>query len=256
MFGKVFLIGAGPGDPELLTVKGARLLQAADVIVYDRLANADLLDYCRPDAEFIYAGKAPQKHRLSQDEINKILVEKGQAGFQVVRLKGGDPFVFGRGGEEAQVLHAAGVPFEVVPGISSAIAVPAYAGIPVTQRHVAPMVTIVTGHQAHDRDPVNVPWEELPVQGTLVILMGVRHLENILDRLQAGGWPADTPAAMIENGSLPGQKQVVAPLGQLATAARERDIRPPAVIVVGEVVRLQQEIAWFDPLSLANHLSF
>lgn len=246
MTGKVYLVGAGPGDPGLITVKGARLLESADVVVYDRLANPELLDYCAADAEFVYVGKAPQKHRYSQAEINRLLVARGLAGRRVVRLKGGDPFVFGRGGEEALALRWAGVPFEIVPGISSALAVPAYAGIPVTQRHTAAMFTVVTGHRADAADPATIPWEDLPDQGTLVILMGVSQMETLTDRLIAGGWSAATPAAVIESGTLPDQRKVVAPLGGIASAAREAEIRPPAIIVIGEVVTLESDLDWFS----------
>lgn len=238
--GKVYLVGAGPGDPDLITVKGAKTLQTADIVIYDRLANAALLDYVQPWAEQIYVGKEPQRHRLAQAEINQLLIEQARQGKRVVRLKGGDPFVFGRGGEECLALAQAQIPFEVVPGISSAIAVPAYAGIPVTQRHVSQSFTVVTGHTADD--PLGTNWDDLPLQGTLVILMGVRHLPQITTRLIAAGHNPATPAATISWGTMPEQTVVEATLADIAGKAQH--LQSPAITVVGEVVALREEIEW------------
>ena len=239
--GKVYLVGAGPGDPDLITVKGAKCLQTAEIVIYDRLANPALLDYVQPWAEQIYVGKEPQRHRLTQDEINKLLIEQAQQGKRVVRLKGGDPFVFGRGGEECLALAQAHIPFEVVPGISSAIAVPAYAGIPVTHRHVSQSFTVVTGHTADD--PFGTDWDDLPLKGTLVILMGVRHLPQITARLVAAGHNPATPAATIAWGTMPEQQVVVATLADIAEKAQH--VQSPAITVVGEVVALHEQIDWF-----------
>lgn len=241
--GKVYLVGGGPGDPGLITVKGLACLRRAEVVLYDRLAPLALLEEVPLDAELIDVGKAPNRHRRSQDEINALLVEHARAGKIVVRLKGGDPFVFGRGGEECQVLAAAGIPFEVVPGVSSAIAVPAYAGIPVTQREVASSFTVITGHGAGEGA---IDWEHLPLWGTLVFLMGVTHLPEITHQLIARGRAADTPAAIIQRGTTCAQHVIVGTLATLATHAQA--VLPPATVVVGEVVNLRRELAWFEPV--------
>jgi len=244
--GFVSLVGAGPGDPDLITVKGLRRLQGAEVIVYDRLANEDLLRHAPPTAELIFAGKGPGAHALSQDEINAILVEKGAAGKRVVRLKGGDPFVFGRGGEEAEALAAAWIPFEVVPGITSAIAAPAYAGIPVTHRDFTPAFTVVTGHEDPTKGESTVPWQALATgPDTVVFLMGVGRLEAIGARLIEAGRPATTPVAVVRRGTWPDQQLV---LGTLATIAEDADLAgltAPAVTVVGRVAALAPTLAWF-----------
>jgi uroporphyrin-III C-methyltransferase len=237
--GIVYLVGAGPGDPDLITVKGAKCLQLAEVVVYDRLANPALLDLAPPWAEKIFAGKEPQRHRLDQDEINNVLIIEAQKGKTVVRLKGGDPFVFGRGGEECLALAAANVPFVVVPGISSAIAVPAVVGIPVTHRQVAQTFTVVTGHTADD--PFGTNWDDLPRSGTLVILMGVKHLPQIVERLLANGRSPTTPAATIRAGTLPEQEMVVGTLADIA--AKAQYLPPPAITIVGEVVGVYEQLA-------------
>jgi uroporphyrin-III C-methyltransferase len=245
--GIVYLVGAGPGDPELITVRGLKCLQRADVVVYDRLANRALLDYAPPGAELIDVGKEADRHTLPQAEINRLLVERGRAGKTVVRLKGGDPFVFGRGGEEALALVEAGVPFEVVPGVTSAIAAPAYAGIPVTHRGLAGGVTIVTGHRADAVAEQETEWERLAAaqaDGTLVFLMGVGNLPAIVAALRRGGRPADTPVALIANGTCPDQCVVIGTLADIVERAAGV-IRPPAVIVVGPVVTLSEKLAWF-----------
>ena len=251
--GKVILVGAGPGDPDLITIKGVKSLQRADVVVYDRLANPELLDFAPPWAEFIYVGKEPKRHRLNQNDINTLLVEKAQEGKTVVRLKGGDPFVFGRGGEECLVLYQAGIEFEVVPGISSALAVPTYAGIPVTQRHMATSFTVVTGHTASADDPYGADWSDLPRKGTLVILMGVRHLPKISAQLIQDGRSPDTPAATIHWGTT--HQQVVVQ-GTLATIAQKaQGVPPPAITIVGDVVALRDQIDWFKPELIENSTS-
>ena len=243
----VSLVGAGPGDPDLITIGGAARLAQADCIIYDRLANPALLSHARPDAELIYAGKLPDRHTLTQDEINALLVEKARAGLRVVRLKGGDPFVFGRGGEEAEALIAAGLTFEVLPGVTSAIAAPAYAGIPVTHRALASSFAIVTGHEDPAKDATSIDWARLSTGvDTLVFLMGTGRLEEIARRLVEHGRAPSTPAAVIEWGTLPRQRTVTATLDTIAAAVREAGIEPPAVTVVGEVVGLRHHLRWFD----------
>jgi len=237
----VYLVGAGPGDPGLLTVRGAELLGRADVVVYDRLGTDALLSAVPPGAELVAAGKAPGDAALTQDEINALLVDRGRSGATVVRLKGGDPFVFGRGGEEAEALRAAGVPFEVVPGVSSAIAAPAYAGIPVTHRGISTHFTVVTGHEDPTKDRTEVDWDALArIGGTLVILMGARRIADIARRLMAAGRAPDTPVAAVRNGSRPDQWTVRATLATIGHA----EIRSPSAIVIGEVAAI--DLAWFE----------
>jgi uroporphyrin-III C-methyltransferase len=242
--GIVYLVGAGPGDPGLLTLRGLEYLRKADVVVHDRLANHLLLDWA-PQAELIDVGKQPNHHPVPQPRINTILVEEARAGKTVVRLKGGDPFVFGRGGEEAQALVEAGIPFEIVPGVTSAIAVPAYAGIPVTQRGVACSAAFITGHCAGS-EPLDLNWQAL-AQGvdTLVFLMGVHSLPMIVTSLMDAGRSPETPVALIEQGTLPGQRAVVGVLADILEKAA--DVKPPAIIIVGEVVSLRATLEWFEP---------
>lgn len=245
--GTVYLIGAGPGDPGLLTVKGLRCLQAADVVVYDYLVDEAIVRQGRADAEYIYVGKRAGQHTLEQDEINALLVEHARAGRTVARLKGGDPFVFGRGGEEAQTLAAAGILWEVVPGISSAIAAPAYAGIPVTQRGMATSFTVITGHEDPTKEVSEIDWPSLGRgTGTLVFLMGVGTLPQIAAQLMAHGRDAATPVAVIRWGTTPRQEVVSGTLGDIAERAQAAGIKPPAVTVVGPVAALRDELAWFD----------
>jgi len=237
----VALVGAGPGDPGLLTRRGAELLAAADVVVYDRLANPALLELAPPDALRISVGKAPGQVEMAQDEINAVLVQHGIAGRAVVRLKGGDPFVFGRGGEEAEVLAAAGVDFEIVPGITSALAAPAYAGIPVTHRGLSTHVTVVTGHEDPTKGSSDVDWEALArAGGTLVVLMGAGNLTAIVERLIVGGLAPDTPVAAVRHGTRPDQTAVRATLGTIADAG----VRSPSAIVIGAVAGL--DLRWFE----------
>src|SRR6266852_5234211 len=234
--GKVCLVGAGPGDPELITLKGLRYLRAADVVVYDRLINLSLLDEVRPEAERVFAGKEPGCHSMKQEEINSLLIKYSRQGRLVVRLKGGDPFVFGRGGEEALALADAGIPFEIVPGVSAAIAVPAYAGIPITHREYSSSVTIVTGHEDPTHTSPTVNWERLAkLDSTLVILMGMTALASITRQLLQGGLHPDTPAAVIQQGTVPQQRVVTDTLVNIAEHARTAGIKSPAVVVIGAV---------------------
>ena len=245
--GFVSLVGAGPGDPDLLTIGGAARLAEADVVVYDHLANPALLSHARPDAERIYVGKTTDRHTLTQTEINALLVEQGLAGKRVVRLKGGDPFVFGRGGEEAEDLVAAGIPFEVLPGVTSAIAAPAYAGIPVTHRGIASSFAVITGHEDPSKDGTSIDWARLATAvDTLVFLMGTGRLSEIAKQLIGNGRAASTPCAVIEWGTLPRQRTATGTLATIAEAVREAGIEPPAVTVVGEVARLRDGLRWFD----------
>ncbi|MDX6377117.1 MAG: uroporphyrinogen methyltransferase / synthase [Gaiellaceae bacterium] len=241
----VYLVGAGPGDPGLITVRGLDLVRRAEVLVYDRLAAPELVAEAPAGCERIYAGKGPSSHAMSQDAINARLVDEGAAGRRVVRLKGGDPFVFGRGSEEAEALRAAGVDYEVVPGITSAVAVPAYAGIPVTHRGLATHFTVVTGHEDPAKGRDDVDWEALArAGGTLVILMGVGGLRDIAGRLIAGGRAADTPVAVVTRGTTPRQEAITGTLETIADAAA--DVRPPAITVVGPVAGLRDAIAWAE----------
>jgi uroporphyrinogen III methyltransferase/synthase len=245
--GKVYLIGAGPGDPDLLTLKGKRILEHADVVVYDHLANEDLLKYCGTDVERIYVGKHGDRHTIAQQKINELLVEKARSGSKVARLKGGDPYIFGRGGEEAEYLESVGVEFEIVPGVSSAVAAPAYAGIPLTHRDYASSVAIVTGHEDAAREQSKIKWEHL-AHGvdTLVFLMGMKNLGNIVKNLLTQGKPPHTPAALIRWGTTVEQQTITAPLNKIENEAREKGLGPPAVLVVGEVVNLRPHLSWFE----------
>ena len=237
----VYLVGAGPGDPGLLTRRGEELLRRADVVVYDRLASRALLDLAPVSAERIDVGKAPGRAAMTQDEINAVLVERGRAGLETVRLKGGDPFVFGRGGEEAEACIAAGVPFEVVPGVTSAIAAAAYAGIPVTHRGVSTSVTIVTGHEDPAKGTIDTDWDALAKHGgTLVILMGAGHIADIATALIKGGRDAATPVAAVRWGTRPEQRTIRTSLAQVADAG----IESPSAVVVGDVAAL--DFAWFE----------
>ncbi|MBI2705815.1 MAG: uroporphyrinogen-III C-methyltransferase [Actinobacteria bacterium] len=236
----VYLVGAGPGDPGLLTVRGAELLANADVVVYDRLSVSTLLDLAPAGAERVSVGKAPGHATLPQDEINMLLVERGKLGQRVVRLKGGDPFVFARGGEEAEALQAAGVPFEVVPGISSAVAVPAYAGIPLTMRHSSTLFTVITGHEDPGKDG-ELDWETVAkLGGTIVVLMGIGRLPKIVKRLLTGGLDAATPVAAVQWGTRPEQRTVRATLATIT----DHELAPPATIVIGRVAAMNFE--WFE----------
>jgi uroporphyrinogen III methyltransferase/synthase len=242
--GKVYLVGAGPGDPGLITLRGVECLHQADVVVYDRLANPILLRHA-PRAEWLDVGKQPDHHPVPQSEINRLLVDLACSGRVVVRLKGGDPFIFGRGGEEAQALSEAGVLFEIVPGVTSAIAVPAYAGIPLTQRNLAGSVAILAGHRGPGSpDGLETIDSIIPGADTLVFLMGIQNLPAIIQSLSDRGWSPETPVAVIERGTTSAQKVVTGVLADILERAAE--LQPPAITVVGEVVRLRDQLAWFE----------
>lgn len=247
MEGKVYLVGAGPGDPGLITLNAIICIAKSTVVVYDALCNPSLLSYARPACERIYVGKQAGKHSMKQDDINALLADKALEGKNVCRLKGGDPFVFGRGGEEALYLQERGIPFEVVPGVTSAVAVPAYAGIPVTHRNLATSVRFITGHEDPTKPESQIDWGELAATtGTLVFLMGVKNLAAIAERLVTFGKSGDTPAALIANGTLPSQKTVTGTLATIAAKAESETLEPPAILVVGEVVGLRDELNWFE----------
>jgi len=243
--GKVFLVGAGPGDPKLLTLKAVEVLREADVVVYDRLVSKEILEFAPEDAEKIYVGKSSDKHELSQEKINELLVNKALDGKKVVRLKGGDPFVFGRGGEEAEALADSEIVFEVVPGVTSAVAAPAYAGIPLTHRDYASSVAVVTGHQAADAESP-IDWGRLAGSvDTIVVLMGVGSLESTANDLIEGGLSPNMSAAVIEWGTTEKQRILLGTLGTIAEEVREKNVKPPAVIVIGKVVNLGSKLSWF-----------
>ncbi len=243
MTGKVYLVGAGPGDPGLFTVKGLQLLREADVVMYDALANPDLLRECRSDAELIDAGKRARDHHLSQWQTNELLVKYAQEGKVVVRLKGGDPFLFGRGAEEAEELRKAGAEVHVVPGVSSSISVPELAGIPVTHRDYASMVTFITGHEKDGREGDRIDWRSLVNgHGTLVILMGLGNAGNISRQLIEGGMSPDMPAAVISKGSTPEQRVEVTTVSGLEATIRDKALEPPGIMVIGEVASVRERL--------------
>ena len=245
--GRVTLVGAGPGDPGLLTVRGREALESADLVLYDRLGTAELLRLCRDDAELVSAAKAPGRVAMTQEQINDALVAGAEAGRYVVRLKGGDPFVFGRGGEEVETLVGRGIAGEVVPGITSAIAAPAYAGIPVTHRGVSTSYTVVTGHEDPTKAATQTDWDALArVPGTLVLLMGMGRIEAIRDALIAGGRPPDQPAACIQRGTTPGHRSVRASLRDLPDRIADAGLGPPAIVIIGDVAGLDPDWAWFE----------
>ncbi len=245
--GKVYLVGAGPGDPKLITIRGAELIAKGDVIVNDRLANPKLLKLARTDAEIIYVGKASRDHTLPQEEIIRTIIELANQGKTIVRLKGGDPFVFGRGGEEAEALAQAGIEYEIVPGISSSIAAAAYAGIPVTHRNVSTSLGIVTGHEAAGKADSDIKWDKISTGlDTLVFLMGVENLANIVRELIDNGRPANTPVAVVQWGTHPAQRTVTGTLADIVDVVQRCGITAPAITIVGEVVNLRQTIAWFE----------
>ncbi len=252
--GKVYIVGAGPGDIGLLTLKGLRCLQKAEVVVYDFHLNAQILNYIKHDAEFIYAGKRGGHHTMTQDEINRSLVARAKEGKIVCRLKGGDPFVFGRGGEEAVVLADEGIEFEVIPGISSAIAAPAYAGIPLTHREYSSSFTVIAGNKAAAKSDSAVDCSKfVDIFDTLVFLMGIKNISAIVSNLMECGKSPDTPVAVIMWGSRPDQKTVTGKLKDIVDLVKNNDIKPPAVMVVGEVVRLREKLAWYESKPLFGH---
>ncbi|WP_406659630.1 uroporphyrinogen-III C-methyltransferase [Methanolobus sp. ZRKC3] len=242
-YGKVYLVGSGPGDPELLTIKARRLIDTVDVVVYDQLPGKAILDSIPSGTEKINAGKHSGEHTLKQHEINAVIVEKAKEGKSVVRLKGGDPYMFGRGGEEAQELIEAGVQFEVVPGITSAVAVPAYAGIPVTHRDHASMVTFITGHEDPTKDESALDWKTLAnFNGTIVIFMGVKMLGRNVGELMKNGKDPQTPVALIERGTRPDQRVTIGTLENIEAIAKERGVKTPAITIIGDVVKLHEEL--------------
>ncbi len=244
--GKVYLTGAGPGELELLTLKALRVVREADVIIYDRLANPDILKEAKDGCEFIYVGKEDGKHILPQEEINEVLYRYALKYHSVVRLKGGDPFVFGRGGEEGKYLKERGIAFEIIPGVSSAISVPAYAGIPVTHRGVSVSFRVVTGHETPNKESSQVDWDSLSTNETVIFLMGLHNLENIRNNLIRVGRDADTPCAVISRGTSSEQRTVVGTLQEIYEKVQEAKLPTPALIVVGEVVNLREDLNWFE----------
>ncbi len=239
----VYLTGAGPGDIELLTIKALRVIKEADVIIYDRLANPDILHEAKDGCQFVYVGKEDGRHIMPQDEINTVIYENALSHKNIVRLKGGDSFVFGRGGEEGSFLYERDVPFEVIPGISSAIAVPAYAGIPVTHRGVAVSFRVVTGHESPDKENPQVKWESFKEDDTLVFLMGLHNISKISQKLISVGKSKELPCAVISKGTTPEQKVVVGTLEDIE--AKSKGLESPALIIVGEVVKLREQLTWF-----------
>ncbi|MDH5201669.1 MAG: uroporphyrinogen-III C-methyltransferase [Nitrospirota bacterium] len=254
MKGKVYLVGAGPGDIGLLTVKGLRYLRKAEVVVYDFHLNAQVLNYINHDAEFIYAGKRGGRHTLTQDEINEILVQKAKEGKIICRLKGGDPFVFGRGGEEAEALAKNSIEFEVVPGVSSSIAAPAYAGIPLTHRLYSSSFAVVPGYEDINKKESTIDWSRLATGiETLVFLMAVKNIDMVTQKLIENGRSPDTPVAVIRWGTRPDQRTIVGTLKDIGETVKEKDIKPPAVMVVGDVVRLRETLKWYEKKPMFGH---
>src|SRR4030042_3573185 len=254
MKGKVFIVGAGPGDIGLLTVKGLKCLRKAEVVIYDVHLNAQVLNYINHDAEFIYAGKRGGHHTLTQDEINDILVEKAKKAKIICRLKGGDPFVFGRGGEEAEALSKEGIEFEVVPGVSSAIAAPAYAGIPLTHRLYSSSFAVIPGYEDPSKKESAIEWSKIATGvGTLIFLMAVKNINLITQKLIKNGRSPDTPVAIIRWGTRPDQSTTVGTLKNIGRIIKERDIKPPAVMVVGEVVKLRESLKWYEKKPMFGH---
>jgi uroporphyrin-III C-methyltransferase len=244
--GKVYLTGAGPGDIDLLTVKALRVVREADVIIYDRLANPDILKEAKDGCEFVYVGKADGRHTLPQDQINEVIYQSALKYDNVVRLKGGDPLVFGRGGEEAKYLKERGIAFEFIPGVTSAVSVPAYAGIPVTHRGIAVSFKVVTGHEAPDKEHSQVDWESMKADETIVFLMGLHNLEKIAENLIRVGRSEDTPCAVISKGTTPDQKSVTGTLADIHAKVKAAGIETPALIVVGKVVELKKDLEWIE----------
>jgi uroporphyrin-III C-methyltransferase len=242
--GKVYLTGAGPGDIELLTVKALRVVREADVVIYDRLANPAILKEAKDGCEFIYVGKEDSHHTLPQEEINEVIYQAALKYETVVRLKGGDPLVFGRGGEEGIYLYEREISFEFIPGITSAIAVPEYAGIPVTHRGVTVSFRVVTGHESKNKDHSQIPWENYKTDDTIVFLMGLHRLQIITEKLIEIGKPRDYPIAVISRGTTPDEKTVVGTLETIYEKAK--DLPTPALIVVGKVVELRKQLSWFE----------
>lgn len=251
MSGKVYLVGAGPGDYKLITLKGLECIKKADVVLYDRLINPKLLKYAKSDAEIIYVGKAPKAHTYSQEEISQLILNKALEGNIVTRLKGGDPFVFGRGGEEALLLNENNVEFEIVPGITSAISVPAYAGIPVTHRNISSSFHVITGHEDPAKEESSLNYEALgKLSGTLIFLMGIKNIEKICKNLIKNGQPAQKPVAVIRKGTTSEQEVLTGTLENIAEKVKESGLRNPAIILVGEVVNISKALSWINKRAL------
>ncbi|MEC0141726.1 uroporphyrinogen-III C-methyltransferase, partial [Paenibacillus macerans] len=251
MTGRVYLVGAGPGDARLITLKGLDCIEKGDVIVYDRLANPSLLRKAKPGAEKIYVGKRTDRHTMKQEDISRLLVDLALAGKTVVRLKGGDPTVFGRGGEEAELLRKHGIPYEIVPGITAAISVPAYAGIPVTHRDLASSVSIITGHESPDKLDLSINWEKVTnATGTLVFMMGVANIGYISKQLIAHGRPPETPVALVRWGTRAEQETLTGTLADIEQKVLDAGFKPPAVTVVGEVVNQREQLLWAEAMPL------
>jgi uroporphyrinogen III methyltransferase/synthase len=247
MNGKVYLVGAGPGNYKLITLRGLEAIKKADVILYDRLANPKLLKYAGKDAQLIYVGKAPNAHTYTQEEISKLILNKALEGKVVARLKGGDPFVFGRGGEEASLLAENGIEFEIVPGITSAISVPAYSGIPVTHRNVSSSFHVITGHEDPTKEDKSLDYEVLAkLKGTLIFLMGIKNIGDICNKLISNGQSPDRPVAVIRRGTTVEQRILKGTLKDIANRVKENNFKNPAIIIVGEVVNLADTLSWFD----------
>jgi len=245
--GRVHLVGAGPGDPGLITVKGKEILGKADTVVHDYLVNLELLSYTKPGAELVCVGRKAGHTVMPQEDINRLLVEKARSGRIVARLKGGDPFIFGRGGEEAETLAAKGIEFEIVPGVTSAAAVPAYAGIPLTHRKIASSFAVVTGHENPAKDESGIEWDVVARMGTVVFLMGVTNLAENMKKLIRFGMSPDTPAAVIARGTYPSQASVTGTVADIAAKAAARaDVSSPAIVVTGEVVKFSDVISWYE----------
>ena len=242
--GKVYIVGAGPGDPELLTLKALRLIKSADVILYDRLINQEILLFAKPDCELVYVGKEDGKHTIEQEKINELLLRYAHTREVVVRLKGGDPFIFGRGGEEALFLAEHGIEFEVVPGVSSFYSVPAHAGIPITFRGISSSFAVITGHEDPRKERSSIDWESLKGINTLIVLMGVSRRKEIARRLIEIGRDPKEPVAFIENGTTERQRVILTDLYELSTNPPE--VSPPAIMVVGSVVRLRENLSWYE----------
>lgn len=242
--GKVYLTGAGPGDIELLTIKALRVIKEADVIIYDRLANPDILEEAKSGCEFVYVGKEDGRHIVPQDDINEVIYQNALKYENVVRLKGGDPFVFGRGGEEAVYLQERGIKFDVIPGITSAISAPAYAGIPVTHRGVSVSFRVVTGHESPHKKESQIPWDTFKTDDTIVFLMGLHNLPKISKKLMQIGKPSSYPCAVISKGTTKDQSVVVGTLENIVE--KTKDVPTPALIVVGRVVELREQLKWFE----------
>ena len=247
--GKVYIVGAGPGDPGLITVKALKKLMQADVVVYDRLINDDLLSNCKVECEKIFVGKESGYHPIEQEKITEILINKSRLGFDVVRLKGGNPFVFGRGSEEAAALKKAGIDFEIIPGITSGLSAPIYSGIPITQRGLITQCVLITAHECPDKPDTQVEWEKLAqMKNTnLIIYMGASRIERISNELIKHGMNPAMPVAVIENGTLPEQRTIDARLDEIAEEFRKHNFRPPVIIMISPTVALRDEISWFVP---------